>query len=624
MSSEIERLVAAINEHPDHLHGDRTPAVDALVAHGLPALPHILPLLDSGEAGGLLWYTMPFVPGESLRALLERNHHLSIPHSRRLAAEVADALAAAHARGIVHRDIKPENILLSGGHALVADFGVALALHGGDRGTLTSMGVSLGSPRYMSPEQAAGDRELDGRSDLFSLGCVLYEMLTGVAPFVGPTTQATLARRLTESVPQLKDTLPEASAALQVVLDRLLARDPAGRYADAYEAAHALADCAATDALPRSAGMKRWWPMMVVGGAVSLAIAAFVLRGRDAGAKRDQSDAARPPHVSAAAWEAYRRGREQEARRTFEGYLSAIEFYRQAESLDSNFAAATAGLARAYTDFGYLSFPGGPPIREAQDSAMNAASRAMARDPGDPDVQSAAALAAYRFRYDRAGALRLQRSAVANRPTDARFRATLGELLILTGLTDDGLRQMDTAIRLDSANAALHSQLAWCQYMARRYDDAIRSAERALVLDPSNAEAQEYIGWALFQTGRPREAVVRLQRATSLSGGNQLVRATLGYAYARAGLPDSARSVLRLLEQEVQMRRASPYLLAWVQTGLGDTAAALTSLERAWDERSAMLNYLDLNPTWAPLRGAPRFEALRRKVGFAPGDSSTR
>ena len=117
---------------------------------------------------------------------------------------------------------------------------------------------------------------------------------------------------------------------------------------------------------------------------------------------------------------------------------------------------------------------------------------------------------------------------------------------------------------------------------------------------------------------------MRLQRATSLSGGNQLVRATLGYAYARAGLPDSARSVLRLLEQEVQMRRASPYLLAWVQTGLGDTAAALTSLERAWDERSAMLNYLDLNPTWAPLRGAPRFEALRRKVGFAPGDSSTR
>ena len=350
--------------------------------------------------------------------------------------------------------------------------------------------------------------------------------------------------------------------------------------------------------------------LLAAGALIVIAIAAFVLRGRDAGAKRDQSDAARPPHVSAAAWEAYRRGREQEARRTFEGYLSAIEFYRQAESLDSNFVAATAGLARAYTNFGYLSFPGGPPIREAQDSAMNAASRAMACDPGDPDVQSAAALAAYRFRYDRAGALRLQRSAVANRPTDARFRATLGELLILTGLTDDGLRQMDTAIRLDSANAALHSQMAWGQYMARRYDDAIHTAERALVIDPSNAEAQEYIGWALFQTGRPREAVMRLQRATSLSGGNQLVRATLGYAYARAGLPDSARSVLRLLEQEVQMRRASPYLLAWVQTGLGDTAAALTSLERAWDERSAMLNYLDLNPTWAPLRGAPRFEAV--------------
>lgn len=241
-----------------------------------------------------------------------------------------------------------------------------------------------------------------------------------------------------------------------------------------------------------------------------------------------------------------------------------------------------------------------------------------------PDVQSAAALAAYRFRYDRAGALRLRRLAVANRPTDARFRATLGELLILAGLPDDGLRQLDTAIRLDGTSAALLSQFAWCQHMVRRYDDAIRSAKRALALDPSSAEAQEYIGWALCQTGRPREAVVRLQRATSLSGGNQLVRATLGYAYARAGFPASAQSVLRHLEQEVQLRRASLDLLAWVQTGVGDTAAALTSLERAWEERSAMLSYLDLNPTWKPLRGAPRFEALRRKVWFAVEGSLAR
>ena len=154
--------------------------------------PHILPLLDSGEADGFLYCAMPYVAGESLRARLEKEKQLPLDGALRIAREVADALSYAHAQGVVHRDIKPENILLESGHAVVADFGIARAIDvaGGTR--LTETGIALGTPAYMSPEQASGDRDLDGRSDLYSLGCVLYELLAGVPPFSGPTAESLL------------------------------------------------------------------------------------------------------------------------------------------------------------------------------------------------------------------------------------------------------------------------------------------------------------------------------------------------------------------------------------------------------------------------------------------------
>src|SRR5689334_20778275 len=160
--------------------------------------PHIVPLFGGGEAEGFLYYTMPRVEGESLRTRLVAEHQLSVAEALRLAREAAEALAYAHARGVVHRDIKPENILLSDSHALVTDFGIARAVRtdGGDR--LTSVGIVVGTPAYMSPEQASGETEVDGRSDIYSLGCVLYEMLAGEAPFAGPSIQAIIARRFTE------------------------------------------------------------------------------------------------------------------------------------------------------------------------------------------------------------------------------------------------------------------------------------------------------------------------------------------------------------------------------------------------------------------------------------------
>src|SRR6476660_3826060 len=174
--------------------------------------PHILPLFDSGEADSFLYYVMPFVEGESLRDRLHREKQLPVDEAVRLASEVASALDYAHRHGVVHRDIKPENILLHDGHALVADFGIALAASKASCTRMTETGMSLGTPHYMSPEQAMGEREITARSDVYALGAVLYEMLTGEPPFTGSTAQAIVAKVMTDkpaSIRRLRERVPE-------------------------------------------------------------------------------------------------------------------------------------------------------------------------------------------------------------------------------------------------------------------------------------------------------------------------------------------------------------------------------------------------------------------------------
>jgi len=192
--------------------------------------PHILPLHDSGEADGLLYYIMPFVQGESLRDKLNRERQLSIDDALKITSEVADALGFAHSHGIVHRDIKPENILLESDHAVVTDFGIAKAVAeaGGER--LTETGMAVGTPAYMSPEQATGEKDLDGRSDQYSLACVLYEMLGGDPPFTGVTPQAIISKKLSEPTPRISVVRELIPAAMEAALVRGLAKTPADRY----------------------------------------------------------------------------------------------------------------------------------------------------------------------------------------------------------------------------------------------------------------------------------------------------------------------------------------------------------------------------------------------------------
>jgi serine/threonine protein kinase/Tol biopolymer transport system component len=203
--------------------------------------PHILPLYDSGESTGFLYYVMPLVEGESLRDRLTREKQLPVDEALRLIREVADALGYAHSQGIIHRDIKPENILLERGHAVVADFGIARAVASAGAERLTATGLSVGTPAYMSPEQAAGERDLDGRSDLYALSCVLYEMLAGQPPFTGPTVESVVRQHLSATPPLITQIRPAVPSVVATAIERGLAKNPADRFSSAGQFAEALA-----------------------------------------------------------------------------------------------------------------------------------------------------------------------------------------------------------------------------------------------------------------------------------------------------------------------------------------------------------------------------------------------
>src|SRR5690348_14629214 len=204
--------------------------------------PHILTVLDSGETGGRLWFTMPFVEGESLRDRLRRERQLPVEDAVRIAREAAQALQYAHEHGVVHRDIKPENLLLTrDGNTLVADFGIARAIEAGsDEAKLTETGLVVGTPAYMSPEQASGDKGLDARTDVYSLGAVVYEMLAGEPPFTGATAQALIVKRLTEPPPSVRSVRPTVPEAVDHAIRRALAPIAADRFATAAQLAQAL------------------------------------------------------------------------------------------------------------------------------------------------------------------------------------------------------------------------------------------------------------------------------------------------------------------------------------------------------------------------------------------------
>ncbi len=246
--------------------------------------PNLLPLFDSGEANGLLFYVMPFVQGESLRARLEREKQLPIEEAVRIAVAVAHALDYAHGHDVIHRDLKPENILMQAGQPVVADFGIALAVTKAGGNRITQTGLSLGTPQYMSPEQATGERVIDGRSDIYSLGAVAYEMLTGEPPHSGTTAQAIIARVLADHPRPIQSSRRAVPEHVEAAIERALEKLPADRYSTAREFAEALQGRGAVQhtrsTAARSAKTGEWRrrvrdPVVLVLGALTVASLGF-------------------------------------------------------------------------------------------------------------------------------------------------------------------------------------------------------------------------------------------------------------------------------------------------------------------------------------------------------------
>jgi serine/threonine-protein kinase len=266
--------------------------------------PHILALLDSGGARGFLYYSMPYVAGESLRDRLNREKQLPLDDALQIAREVADALSYAHSHDVVHRDIKPENILLESRHAVVADFGIARAITaaGGDR--LTETGIAVGTPAYMSPEQAAGSTDLDGRSDLYSLGCVLYEMLAGRPPFVGATLESVVHQQLTAEPPSVTSIRPAVPGWVAAALSRALAKTPADRFNPVAlfgeaimprtSVAVAPEPSAQVAVPPRRSSWRRWG---LIGGGILVVLVSAIVLGRSL---RPKAEGPRHPRTAVA------------------------------------------------------------------------------------------------------------------------------------------------------------------------------------------------------------------------------------------------------------------------------------------------------------------------------------
>jgi eukaryotic-like serine/threonine-protein kinase len=676
--------------------------------------PHILPMFDSGEADGLLFYVMPTMEGRSLRERLDTERQLALPDALRLTREVASALDYAHRHNVVHRDIKPENILLHEGAAMVADFGIGKALSQGNR-SITQTGLAVGTPAYMSPEQSAGEPDTDGRSDLYSLGCVLYEMLTGEPPFTGVTPQAIIAKRFVSPIPRVRTTrdVPEA---VDAAVTRALARTPVDRYPTAAEFAEALRVIGLeTGSGPRRAGgdTTRSEPKAIAvlplrnmsadpeneyfsdgmteeiinalgklpGIHVASRTSSFAFKGKEAdirqigeklgvttvleGSVRKvgnkirltaqlinvesgyhlwsdtydrqledvfavQDEIARAivdalklrlgadqgqivaPTKNLEAYTLYLKGRFFFAKLSEPALRRSLDLFQQALLQDPALARGYAGIADAWCN---LADDWVAPD-DAYPRAKGAAERALQREPELAEAISSLGKVLGWHEWKFADAEAQLARATALSPNYAEAHYVRGTILPAVGRLDDALTTIRRALLLDPLSVHYSEWLARFLLYDRDYDAAIAQGERTIEMDEICHRAHHYIASAHLAKGDPERALSWYRRAQAMERSPRSWDAMIARALAPLGQIDEAEAILARLEDESRRQYLRGEIIAMGYAAVGDLDRAFTSLERAYQDRSAGLMYLHLDPGYGPLRGDPRYADLVSRVGL--------
>ena len=583
--------------------------------------PHILPLYESGEADGLLYYVMPFSEGESLRDRLNRETQLPVDEALLVAEQVANALEYAHGQGIVHRDIKPENILFEAGHALVADFGIAKAITAAGAEKLTQTGLAVGTPAYMSPEQAGGEPNVDGRSDLYALGCVLYEMLAGDPPYTGATAQVILARKSTESIPSLTTSRETVSRGLEAVISKALAKAPADRFRTASEFSEALksAESWSTFETKPSTRRRRLWKGIGAIGLLAgllLAIAAI----RDSLGDRPESQPLRA--VSAAeimqSRQLYLRAvaEWENAGGDIERSVAAVAMLDSAIALDSSNAKAWAALARSYAILGVQRML---PSDSVFPLVMEPALRAIELDSTLALAHEALALKYWIFDWEWIRAHDEFVRAAQLEPDTPGATSRLAEASHI--LTDLGWADSAVAIVRPVVEEGPLAALNYATALLNngRLDLALREARR---LDSVDVPA----GWrwqlgeirvkALLELGRFREAEEELSGMDSLVADlnylSSLHSVLEAYVQTRSGNTAAAETMLAEASESGLSPVSQAILYAW----LGDSDRALDLLEAEFEAKGFVF-WFPSRPDLAPLRTDPRFVSLLLQMGLS-------
>lgn len=701
--------------------------------------PHILPLHDSGEAAGLLFYVMPFVEGESLRDRLERERQLPVDQALQITRQMAAALDYAHRHGVIHRDIKPENVLIHDGQALVADFGIALAVSQAIGGRLTETGTSIGTPQYMSPEQALGETVIDARSDVYSLACVLYEMLAGDPPHNATTAQAITARKLSGVIPPLRSVRESVSLEVERVVLKALAAIPADRYPTMAAFSEALdrsgdkprsramsrrarrfaltaialaalgvglwsvrdrlrswrsgpprfsrvailplqnatgdttqnylvdgmtesliADLARMDrvdvialasvsnfrsaAAPVDSVVRRLGVDAVVEGSVRRIDQRLVMEfhliapgtgtdvrrslerpadqaeqlerdvaealAREIGGRLVESSRA-SGSANSAAHDLYLKGRYHLNSRSPEGLQNALDYFRQALTLDPANAAAYAGLAQYYS---VLPFYTNTPAAEAFSKAKTAALRALELNPFLAEAHASLAYVLAYSEWDWTASERSYRRALTLQPSGADAHHALSRLLAVKGRIEEAMAEARRAFELDPLSLVAHANIGIIAYFGRDYDEAARRLKATLEIDPQFSTAHWGLGLVHEQQGHYPEAIAQFEKAMSIAGRGTNGLASLGHVLGLAGRRPEAEMILQELLERARSRPIWAYQVALVLVGLERNDEALDWLERTYQERSTLLSYIDRDPRLDPLRTSPRFTLLLERM----------